>query len=281
LATFVFGESLTVKDPRIPQRQRATLMRVGFVQMNSQLLAVEENVDSALKLIGKSRADLLVLPELFNTGYNFRSRKEVAKVAEPVPRGLSTQTLMDTSQRNGATVVAGIAERNGQSLYNSAVVVKDGKYIGTYRKIHLFYNEKRFFKPGLEFKVFGKIGVMICFDWYYPESARTLMLNGAEVIAHPANLVLPHCPEAMKTRALENRIYTITADRVGVERGLRYIGQSQIVNPRGKVVYRASTTGEECIVRYIDLSLAKNKYVTPKNHLVRDRNPRAYARWAS
>jgi beta-ureidopropionase len=254
-------------------------MRAGFVQLNSRLLDVEGNIDRALRLIGKKHIDLLVLPELFNTGYNFRNRSETVKVAERIPEGPTTQVLEDISRRNG-TVVAGIAERRGQSLYNSAVVVKEGKYVGTYRKVHLFYNEKKFFKPGFEFKVFGKIGVMICFDWFFPESMRTLMLKGAEVVAHPSNLVLSNCPEAMKTRALENRVYAVTADRVGVERGLRYMGQSEIVSPRGKVIYRASTTGEECAVKNINPRLAENKHVTPKNDILQDRSPRAYEMWA-
>jgi predicted amidohydrolase len=255
-------------------------MRVGFVQLNSELLDAEGNLNKALRLIGKKRADLLVLPELFNTGYNFRNRREVEKVSELVPNGPTTQALKEFSRRDGSTVVAGIAERGGSSLYNSAVVLKDGRYLGTYRKIHLFYNEKKFFKPGKGFKVFGDVGVMVCFDWYFPESTRTLMLKGADVIAHPSNLVLPHCPDAMKTRALENRVYAVTADRVGVERGLRFIGQSQIVDPRGKIIYRASATREECVVRTINPSDARDKSITSQNDLLRDRAPRAYARWA-
>ena len=253
-------------------------MDVGFVQVNSKLLDVEGNIDRALRLIGRKRADLIVLPELFNTGYNFRNRREVVSVAEPIPEGGTTQALREFSKRDGTLVVAGIAERRGTTLYNSAVVVGDGKYLGTYRKIHLFSNEKKFFKPGYEFKVFRNVGVMVCFDWYFPESARSLMLKGAEIIAHPSNLVLPNCPEAMKTRALENRVYTVTADRVGVERGLRFIGQSQIVNPRGRVLYRASAKREEYVVREINLGMARNKAVTPMNNLLGDRVPRAYAR---
>ena len=102
------------------------------------------------------------------------------------------------------------------------------------------------------------------------------MLKGAELIAHPSNLVLPHCPEAMKIRAIENRVYTVTADRVGVERGLRFIGQSEIVNPEGRILYRASETKEECVVKNIDLLTAHDKAVTPTNNLLKDRNPRAY-----
>jgi len=253
-------------------------MRVGFVQFNPRLLDVEGNVDAAIRLICRKRSDLIVLPELFNTGYNFRNRKELESVAEPIPTGSTTQTLRDFSKRNSTIIVAGIAERKGTNYYNSAVVVNDGKYLGTYRKVHLFFNEKKFFKRGSELKVFGNIGVMVCFDWFFPESARTLMLKGAQVIAHPSNLVLPHCPESMKVRALENRVYTVTAVRVGVERGLRFIGQSEIVSPVGRVLYRASTRGEECIVREINLARARDKTVTPKNNLVGDMVPAAYSR---
>jgi predicted amidohydrolase len=252
-------------------------MRVGFVQLNPRLLDVEGNVNAAFRLMERKRADLIVLPELFNTGYNFVNRRQAASVAEQIPEGGTTQALKDFSNRDGLLVVAGIAERRGTTLYNSAVVVRDGKYLGTYRKVHLFSNEKKFFKPGLEFKVFGKVGVMVCFDWYFPESARSLMLKGAEVIAHPSNLVLSNCPEAMKTRALENRVFTVTADRVGEERGLRFIGQSEIVNPRGRVIYRASTNEEEYVVREIDLGMARNKAVTSRNNLLRDRMPQAYS----
>jgi predicted amidohydrolase len=241
------------------------------------LLEVERNLDHAVHLVGRKQADLLVFPELFNTGYNFRSRHEVAKVAELVPNGPTTAYLKDFSKRDGGMVVAGIAERKDGSFYNSAVVVRDGRYLGVFRKVHLFYNEKKFFKPGYEFKVFGKIGVMICFDWIFPESARSLMLKGAELIAHPSNLVLPHCPEAMKVRALENHVYSVTADRVGVERGLRFIGRSEIVDPHGEILYRASRSKEECVVRDLDLARARSKSITPTNDLLRDRSPRAYS----
>ena len=252
-------------------------MRIGFVQLNSRILDVEGNVERALRMIGRKRVDLWVLPELFNSGYNFQSRREVAGVAEHVPRGATTDALLDLSRRDGGVVVGGLAERKGQSFYNSAVIVKDGRYLGTFRKVHLFYKEKKFFKPGHEFRVFGNVGVMICFDWIFPESARTLMLKGAELIAHPSNLVLPHCPEAMKVRAIENHVFTVTADRVGTERGLRFIGQSEIVDPKGQILYRASQSREECVVRSVDVSRARNKSVTRLNDITKDRVPRAYS----
>jgi predicted amidohydrolase len=141
----------------------------------------------------------------------------------------------------------------------------------------LFRNEKKFFKPGHEFRVFPhRVGVMVCFDWYFPEAARTLMLKGARIIAHPSNLVLPYCPDAMVTRCIENRVFAVTANRVGAERGLRYIGLSEIVDPRGRILHRASATREETRVRDVDPRLADNKRVTDLNNLLTDRRPRSY-----
>jgi predicted amidohydrolase len=252
-------------------------MRVGFVQMNPKFLRVEENVDRALRFLERTRADLMVLPELFNTGYNFRSRSEVERVAERVPSGYTTQRLLDVSLDRNMTIVAGIVERRGTSFYNSAVVARRGRAF-TYRKVHLFFNEKKFFKPGNEFKVFGDLGVMICFDWFFPESARTLMLKGAKIIAHPSNLVLPFCPHAMRTRCIENRIFAITADRVGRERDLKYIGRSEILDTKGRILYCASANREEVVVREINLREAANKRMTSMNDLIHDRRPEVYLR---
>jgi len=245
--------------------------------MNPKLLRVEENVDRALRFLERTRADLVVLPELFNTGYNFRSRSEVEKVAERVPSGYTTQRLLDVSLDRNMTIVAGIAERRGTSFYNSAIVARRGRAF-TYRKVHLFFKEKKFFKSGNEFKVFGDLGVMICFDWFFPESARTLMLKGAKIIAHPSNLVLPFCPHAMRTRCIENRIFAITADRIGRERDLKFIGRSEILDTKGRILYSASSNREEVAVREIRLQEAANKRMTAMNDVIRDRRPEVYLR---
>jgi predicted amidohydrolase len=252
-------------------------MRAGFIQMNSKLLRVEENVDRALHLLETSRADLMVLPELFNTGYNFSNRRQVEKVTEPIPSGYTSQKLLEVSRDRNMTIVAGIAEREGSRFYNSAIVARRGN-ASTYRKVHLFFREKTFFKPGNEFKVFGDLGVMICFDWFFPESARTLMLKGAKIIAHPSNLVLPFCPHAMKTRCIENRVFVVTADRIGRERELKYIGRSEIVDTKGRVLYCASSNREEVVIRNVDLREAANKKMTTMNDIIKDRRPEIYSR---
>ena len=250
-------------------------MRVGFIQMNPRLLQVDDNVDKALHLLERTTADLMVLPELFNTGYNFSSRRELEKVAERIPDGHTSQKLLELSRVRDTTIVAGIPERGHGNFYNSAIIARRGRAF-TYRKVHLFFNEKKYFKPGSEFKVFGDLGVMICFDWFFPESARTLMLKGAKIIAHPSNLVLPFCPHAMRTRCIENRVFAVTADRIGRERDLKYIGRSEIVDPKGRILYCASSNREEVVVRKINLREAANKRMTPMNDLIHDRRPEAY-----
>ena len=127
----------------------------------------------------------------------------------------------------------------------------------------------------------AKVGLMICFDWYYPESARTLALKGAEIICHPSNLVLPHCPDAMVTRCLENRVFAITANRIGTEaRGgkppLTFIGNSEVVAPRGKILQRAPRDREEVAVVEIDPAEAADKVLNPYNDLLRDRRIELY-----
>ncbi len=172
-------------------------MKVAYVQMEPVFLRPEVNYSKAEELIREAAdlgAQLVVLPELFDTGYNFRSREEVESVAGQIPDGPTTEFLMGLSRELGVFIVAGTAEKDEKGrLYNSAVITGPigSGYIGKYRKVHLFYREKLFFEPGdLGFHVFNigiaKVGVMICFDWFFPESARTLALKGAEIIAHPS-----------------------------------------------------------------------------------------------
>ena len=123
---------------------------------------------------------------------------------------------------------------------------------------------------------------MICFDWRFPEIVRSLALNGAEIIAHPSNLVLPHCPQAMITRCLENRVYAITANRVGNENRipnetLHFIGQSQVVDPDGNILIRASEIEEEVQIVEVDLGKARDKFINSKNDIFKDRRPDLYS----
>lgn len=261
-------------------------MRVGFYQFAPVFGDVSHNLDKVVDTLDRAEADLIVLPELFASGYQFVSQEEMTTLSESVPDGPTTRRLIDLAKQRRMVIVAGIPERAGAACYNSAVVVGPSGFIGCYRKTHLFFEETLFFTPGdTGFQVWdvgmAKIGVMICFDWYYPEAARTLALKGAEIICHPSNLVLPNCPDSMPVRCLENRVFAVTCNRTGSEaRGgknqLTYIGNSEVVDPRGTILHRALRDQEELCIVEINPADARNKALTPYNDLLRDRRESLY-----
>ncbi len=260
-------------------------MKAGVIQFEVLFGKKEHNFTTVSRLIEHGQADLWVLPELFNTGYIFASQAEVNRLAEKIPEGPTTQFLISLAQKFNTQIVAGIAEQHEQVFYNSAVLVNSNGLQGLYRKIHLFDQEKIWFTPGdRPFQVWdiglAKIGMMICFDWIFPEAVRTLALKSAEIICHPSNLVLPYCQSAMVTRCLENHIFAITANRIGTEqrgeRQLTFTGGSQITGTRGEILHRACSDREEWAVIELDPKLAQDKWITANNHLFDDRRPEMY-----
>lgn len=261
-------------------------MRVGFYQFAPVFGEVSRNLDKVVETLDRVDADLIVLPELCASGYQFVSQQETRTLSESVPDGPTTQRLIDLAKRRKMVIVAGLPERAWAVCYNSAVVVGPSGFIGCYRKTHLFFEETLFFAPGdTGFQVWdiglAKIGVMICFDWYYPEAARTLALKGAEIICHPSNLVLPDCPDSMPVRCRENRVFAVTCNRIGREaRGgkdqLTFIGNSEVVAPRGTILHRAPRDQEELRIVEINPADARNKAITPYNDLLRDRRESLY-----
>jgi predicted amidohydrolase len=150
----------------------------------------------------------------------------------------------------------------------------------------LFHREKLFFSPGdrpffvCEAKGGVKIGMMICFDWQFPEAARSLALKGAQIICHPTNLVLPWCQEAMKTRSLENRVFSITSNRTGTETNGEhseyFTGGSQILGTKGEILIRMNDNEAALHSVQIDPDLAISKQVTDLNNAFGDRRPSLY-----
>lgn len=271
-------------------------MIVSVVQFDVERGATARNLDHAERLIGAGESDLYVLPELFASGYFFASTDECHALAESVPDGPTVQRLARWARETGATFVAGLPERaeardGSVRVYNSAVVVTPRGWLGTYRKTHLFYEETLHFTPGDSgFPVWTladragrsyRLGVMVCFDWLFPESARTLALAGADLIAHPSNLVLPHCPDAMPVRALENGVFTATANRVGTEsngrESLTFIGRSRICSPRAAVLADAPRAEEGVFSTEVDPHEARaSRRVNAYNHRFDDRRPDLY-----
>lgn len=263
------------------------MMKVGYCQSHPEFGEVQRNLEWVASRLDSVECDLLVLPEFAFSGYQFVSQEEVFDLSERVPDGPTTQACMELARRRQMHLVVGLPERVGERCYNSAIVVGPSGFLGRYRKTHLFCEETLFFSPGDSgFQVWdvgeARIGVMICFDWYYPESARTLTLQGAEIVCHPSNLILPHCPDAMVTRSLENRIFSITANRIGQEaRGgkppLTFIGNSEVVSPKGHILSRAPADAPELAVVEIDVNEARDKSINPYNELLKDRRPGWYS----
>jgi predicted amidohydrolase len=265
------------------------MIRIGFVQTSPTFGAVEENLERAGRLVLEAPAfDVLVLPELFSTGYLFLHREECLSFGEEID-GPTVSRMQDWARSRGGWVCGGFPERAGERVYNAAALVGPKGETHVYRKLHLFDRETLTFDPGdrpFEATPIAtergsvRVGMMICFDWIAPESARCLTLAGAEVLLHPSNLVLPNCPEAMKVRCFENRVYAITANRCGEEeRGgvkLRFIGSSQIVDPESRVIERVGAVGQRVFVAEVDLAPAREKSFTPRNTLSSTRRPEMY-----
>jgi predicted amidohydrolase len=260
-------------------------MKLGLFQFSPAFGEPRANVARIVETIRDREAGLWVLPELATTGYLFADRAECASLAETVP-GPATAALVAVARERSTRIVVGLAERDGERLYNSAAFLGPDGVVAVYRKVHLFDRERLTFDPGPEpFRVHPlgahRLGMMVCFDWIFPESARSLALLGADLLAHPANLVLPYCQDAMVTRALENGVFCATANRVGTERRagaeLTFTGGSQVVDPRGRVLARAPASGDAVLVVDADLDAARDKSITARNDRLGDRRPECYA----
>ena len=263
------------------------LAEIACVQLDPAFGQLNANLDAARRLIGDRTPDLLVLPELMSTGYSFRDRDELRALAEPFPDGPTCAWAAAESARTGGVVVAGFAESDGDAIYNAAVVAAGGKAVHTYRKIHLFGFERDVFDPGdRAFAVCEhnelRVGTMICFDWVFPESARSLALLGADVIAHPSNLVLPQwCQRAMAIRAIENGVATATANRIGFEARsprpeLAFTGESVIYDARGHELARASVDEAELIAASVGRDASRLKEISSGNQPLHERRPDLY-----
>jgi 5-aminopentanamidase len=249
--------------------------RVAVAQMAPEQGATARNVDRVVERLGEAAtrgAQLVVFPECALSGYLVDDIDELERVAEPIP-GRATQRLAEACARWRVHAVVGILEQGTDAIYNSAVLIGPGGVVGRYRKAHL---------PGLgldrlvahgntPFAVYetpvGRVGLAICYDLRFPEAARLLALQGADLIAIPTawpvmdRLAPPSTiPDVLtRARACENRVFLAVADRVGQERGRPFLGRSQLVDVFGGVVAEGGTGGEEILEAEFDLALARQK----------------------
>jgi predicted amidohydrolase len=262
-------------------------MRVGFYQFRPLFGKPDHNCKKVIERLRTARADLIVLPELAFTGYLFKDRAEVKTLAEDPKKSPTVESLIALCRRRKFHLVTGFCEKARDKYFNSALLLGPKGIRRVYRKLHLFMDEPDWFDPGDKHLAVdkvndAKVGIMICFDWIFPEVARTLALRGADIIAHPSNLVLPHCQQAMLTRSLENGVFSITANRFGPDRRphgeIKFTGHSQIVGPRGDLLFRAPAQRDQIHILQIDPARARDKAVTSENQLLRDRRSEFYGR---
>jgi predicted amidohydrolase len=268
------------------------MVRVAVVQTDPQLGQKRRNleeVERAAARAGKAGAQLIVLPECHLTGYVYESLEEALAVAEPVP-GPASERVSELAAQHSLYIVVGTLERVGDRCYNSTLLAGPQGIEAVYRKTHtLCLGVDRFTTPGnLGLHVhdlpLGRIGILICYDLRFPEAARVLALAGVQAIALPTNWPITSHIQAdvfTRSRAAENRIFLLAADRVGRERGTTFLGRSQIVSPDGTVVAEASATHPDFLMADIDLSEADSKRVVvrPGEHefdFFGDRRPDLY-----
>lgn len=271
-------------------------IKVAGVQMDIQLAKRDANLEkmeNRLKETVDQGAQLTVFPECSTTGYCFKSLEESKQVAEGFD-GPSVERVHQWCQDLQTMVVFGFLERAGNQVFNALALVGPSGVIGKYRKIHLpMLGVDRFTTPGdRPFDVIDtgdvRIGMNICYDGTFPESARVLSLKGADLIVLPTNWpptsrltadVMPN------TRALENHVYFMAVNRIGNERGFDFVGKSKICDPRGETLAFADHANEEIIYATVDPGFARAKHLVTKPgehevHRMNDRRPDQYGQIA-
>jgi N-carbamoylputrescine amidase len=271
-----------------------SLVKVAALQMEPRIGDKERNVMESVSLINKAcdkGVKLMVLPELCNTGYMFNSRQEAFYLSENIPDGPTSETWIECCKKYDAYIVAGIAERDNNLLYDSSVILGPEGLIGRYRKVHLWNEEKMWFEPGnLGFPVFdlpfGRIGCRICYDVWFPETSRILAAQGADIICDSTNWVVAEPLQSKKKitavysaqqNSLFNSCFSICADRTGMERGQEFIGNSVIVTPSGDLAAGpASADAPEIVMAEINIMEARYRHWSEFNDPLTDRRQDVY-----
>jgi len=287
-------------------------VKVSVVQFASEWLQRDKNIERMRTFVEaeakEQGAELIVFPELANIGYitpvmvgdpvdykgmsNTEFASQYIRAAEPIP-GPTTEALHELTRKYGVFIAVGLAQQHPVvtgTLYNTGVLIGPGGIIGLYHKMHLPFNEKQYFYPGNTTEVFatelGNIGIQICYDGRFPEISRILALKGAEIICNlwavPGNLsgsnsIAPN-PHGLKyrsyTRAQENGVYFISANRAGHQGKTSFLGHSAVAAPNGAIM-AFSETADEDVMRVV-LTEAQLVNYRSTMSIFRDRRPEMY-----
>lgn len=279
-------------------------MNIKCVQFSPQFGKLNENLTFISSICEQINSEILIFPELSTSGYFYTDRSELLKNSISL-NSVFFENIQIISNKLRKIIIIGYAEKfvnnNSVELYNSAVIISPNQEIFNYRKIHLFYKEHFVFNEGnLGFNVFHSeefdinLGLMICYDWRFPEAARTLALKGADLIACPSNLVTNLWFDVMKSRAIENKVYFAVANRIGSEinndEKLEFLGSSAIFSYDNKILAKANSNSKEdlsltnSLFNYdyeiidadIDFKSTRNKNFNSINNIFEDRRPEFY-----
>ena len=263
------------------------MVKVAAVQMDVHLGDPSRNMEVIFGYAEDTEADLVIFPECANSGYAFDSRSEALPFAQTVPGSL-TEGLAVAAKKKKRCFAAGLLEVQDGELFNTAVfVTPDGK-IQIYRKTHIpFLGVDRFVARGNVLPVFdspiGRIGLIICYEWRFPETARSLALQGADLLIGLSNWpggakIIPEL--LVPARAAENRVWVLSVNRVGTEHGSQYIGRSSVIDPEGNTVARLKDE-EGILAAVIDPAQSRAKRIVKRPGeyeigLFEDRRPELY-----
>jgi 5-aminopentanamidase len=266
-------------------------MKIACAQLWPRIGELESNrkrAADAIAAAASSGAALIVLPELSVSGYVFEDAAEARRRAEPID-GPTVTGWRQQSAREGIAIIGGICELDEDGeVRNSAVVIESGELLAVYRKTHLWDREKLMFVPGEDAPTvvetsFARVGLMICYDSFFPETMRMLALAGADLILVPANN--PVLGPELEPLPIEfvlgsgaahvNRVFVALCDRTGHERGVDWVGATAIIDPDGQILTKRMN-GEGIVFAEVDPALARDKRVGQRNDILADRRPELY-----
>jgi predicted amidohydrolase len=268
------------------------MTRVAACQITLNIETPAENISRAHLVISQAisqGAQIIVLPELVNSGYAFTSVSEVQERSTTLDGEIIAQ-WKEVAVAHDVVIVAGLALSVDSRLYNSSVIIDKGGLLGWYAKVHLFGEEHQFFKTGdkpplVVNTAHGRIATMICYDVEFPEWVRLAMLDRAQLLAIPTNWPnlgqLIHCTpmEAVRVQAAAsvNKLVAVAADRSGAERGHSWVSSSVITDFEGNIKEIANRDDDsEIQILVADVELPTDTSITPKNDVRKDRKPDLY-----
>ncbi|NTU52496.1 MAG: carbon-nitrogen hydrolase [Chlorobiaceae bacterium] len=263
------------------------MIRLATVQFTPVHGDRHANIEAIGRILEPVSADLIILPELCTSGYFFLTKEELAPLAEEAG-SLACCFFSHLASAKQAIIVAGMPEASGGRFFNSVFVfLPDGTVPVIYRKSHLFYKEGMVFDKGdsgfpviRDERLDLSIGIMLCYDWRFPEVSRVLALEGADLIACPSNLVTDAWRKVMPARAIENKVFVAVANRAGSEtkegERLDFKGCSALYDPFGEPVAEAGPSEDGVLLAVIDPRICRDKRFNAVNDILTDRRPELY-----